>query len=147
MKTCAFFGHSMFVECRLDFKKLKDTIKNFVLLGFSSFLIGTHGEFDNLCLKACLELKKEFSHIEINKVYTSFTRSLKEKNISNSVNYISYPIELFHYKQRITQFNIFMVDDADVVICYVDETLKNSGVVKAIKYAYKQNKIIYNLFE
>ncbi len=47
MKVCAFFGHSMFVKCRLDFELLKNTIEDLIINhGVGIFFVGTHGEFD-----------------------------------------------------------------------------------------------------
>ena len=39
-----------------------------------------------------------------------------------------------------------MVDDADLIICFVDKTMTNSGALKAVRYAKKQGKIVMNLF-
>ena len=146
-KVCAFFGHSMFVKCRLDFNKLKKIIKDLILSNFSTFLVGTHGEFDEMCLKACLELKEIFPNIKILKVYANISSLTKVDNIDRKFEIVSYLVEDLYFKRRITQTNKYMVDDADIIVCYVDKTISKSGALSAVKYALKQNKTIVNLFE
>ena len=145
-KVCAFFGHSMFVECRLNKELLKNTIEKLIVDGVETFLVGSHGEFDKMCLTACCSLKEKYPNIKICKVYTNIHSLIKEENYNNKIEKISYSIENFHYKQQITKSNEMMVNSADVVVCYADFNLTNSGAVKSIKYAQKLNKKIINLF-
>lgn len=146
-KVCAFFGHSILVKCKVNLEKLKEYIKVFILNDFSSFLIGTHGEFDELCLSACLELKKEFPHIKIFKVYSNISSLLRDRNYNKNFEQISYNVEDLHFKQQITQTNRFMIDDANTIICYVDTNLTHSGALSAMNYALKTNKNILNIFK
>ena len=146
-KTCAFFGHSMFVKCRLDYKKFKDFVESLVLKNFSIFLVGTYGEFDEICLNVCLTLKEKYSHIRICKVFSSVSKQIKEHGINPTIEYISYEIEQLHFKQRITQTNRIMIDKADIVVCFIDKNITNSGALQSIKYAFKQNKNVINVFE
>ena len=94
-KVCAFFGHSILVKCKVNIDRLKEYIKQFILEGFSTFLIGTHGEFDELCLNACLQLKNDFHYIKIFKVFSNVSKLLREKNYNIDVEHISYPVEHF----------------------------------------------------
>ncbi len=144
-EVCAFAGHSMFVECRLNFEKLKNTIEELIISGVCEFLFETHGEFDKMCLNACLNLKEKYSHIKICRVFSNVSALLREKN-NNNVENICYDIENFHFKQRITKTNEFMIDKADVVVFYVDIDITNSGASKTYKYAIKKNKKIINLY-
>ena len=54
-KVCAFFGHSMFVKCRLERDSLKNTIKKQIVDGVKIFYVGTHGEFDEMVLSVCCD--------------------------------------------------------------------------------------------
>ena len=85
MKVCTFAGHSMFVECKLSFEKLKNTIESLISQGVNEFLIGSHGEFDKMALLACLDLKEKHSHIKIYKVFSNISTMLKEKNVNNNI--------------------------------------------------------------
>ena len=135
----------MFVECRLSYEKLKNTIENLISKGVDEFLIGTHGEFDKMCLLACISLKKVYSNIKIFKVYSSISKILKEPKIKHIEN-VCFNIEQFHYKQRIKKSNEFMIDKADIIVCYVDENLNHSGAKTSFVYAKKKNKKIINLY-
>ncbi len=59
---------------------------------------------------------------------------------------IFYDIEEVHFKNRITVSNKKMVDDSDLIICYVDMNSYKSGTKTTISYALKQNKKDINLF-
>ena len=87
-KVCTFFGHSMFVNCRLNREVLKQTIKDCILNGFVYFYVGCHGEFDNMVLNVCCELKEKYDYIKIFVVLTSFGKNMLEK-YSNSKEYKS----------------------------------------------------------
>ena len=39
-----------------------------------------------------------------------------------------------------------MIDDSDLIICYVDMMKSESGAKKTVKYAIKRGKLIINLF-
>ena len=145
-KVCALFGHSMFVECRLKLEFLISTLENLIKSGVQSFLVGTHGEFDKLSLHACCYLKDTYPNIKIYKVCSNINSLIKNKNYNKKVDVISYEIEKFHYKQRITKSNEIMIDSADVIVCYVDESACNSGALKTFKYSKKKNKEIINLY-
>jgi len=146
-KVCAFIGHSMFVKCRLSVEELKNTIEKLIQNGVNTFLIGTHGEFDEICLEICCSLKNKYTDIKICKVCTNLHTIMKENNYNEKIEIISYPIENFHYKQRITKSNEMMINSANYIISYVNETTFNSGALKSLKYAKKKNKHIINLFK
>ena len=146
-KVCTFIGHSMFVKCRLSMEELKNTIENLINNGVKTFLIGSHGEFDEMCLDVCCSLKNEYKNIKIFKVCTNLQTIMKENNYNENIEIISYPIENFHYKQQITKSNEMMIDSANLIISYVNEMNFNSGALKSLKYAKKKNKNIINLFK
>ena len=40
-----------------------------------------------------------------------------------------------------------MIDDSDLIVCFVDMSAYGSGAKKAVSYALKQNKKVINLFD
>lgn len=68
--------------------------------------------------------------------------SIKNRNCET----LFYDIEDVHFKNRITVSNKKMIDDSDMIICYVDMTSYKSGAKNAIKYAMKKNKTVVNLY-
>ena len=155
MKTIAFFGHKHILDNRVIKEKLMNTLKEVTPQGFSRFLIGSHGDFDKLVLSTCLNYRKTIdNHIKINVVLTSLSFLNKDEygfskvDIYNNKNCetIFYDIEETHFKNRITVSNKKMVDESDLIICYVDMNIYKSGAKTTILYAIKQNKKIINLF-
>ena len=144
-KICTFVGHSKFVKCRLNFEKLKSTLEELINEGVDNFYIGTHGEFDTLCLNACVSLKEKYSHIAIFKVFSYISQILKEPKMKNIDN-ICFDIEHIHFKQKITKSKELMIDKSDIIICYVDEEITHSGAKNSLNYAKKKNKKIINLY-
>lgn len=146
MKVCSFFGHSILVKCRLSYDLLVNTIEKQILNGVDTFLIGSYEEFDNMCMLACLKMKVKYFHIKIVNVRANIHRSFKEKP-TNDVEMISYEIEQYFYKQRITKTNELMIKNSDIIIFYVDTQITNNGAGRALNYAIKQNKPYINLFK
>ena len=119
-------------------------------------LIGCHGEFDNITLLTCLNFKKTVNpNIKLSVVLTNVSYLNKDKYGYNKLTFyenndcetIFYDIEDVHYKKRIAFSNKQMVDNSDLIICYVDNNAYKSGAKTAINYAKKQNKKIINLFD
>lgn len=152
MKNCCFFGHRRLFNKEDIRNRLYTFVETLIQRGYKNFLIGTHGEFDNVSLSVCRELRKKY-HIKITIVFTSVAKLSKPKNsdvsdadLYNDCETLIYDIEEVFYKNQITISNQKMIDNSDYVICYVDETKSPSGAKKAMKYAVKHNKEISNLF-
>ena len=156
MKTIAFFGHRKILNATTIHKRLKNTLNEFISQGFSNLLIGCHGDFDALALETCIDHKKNVDKsIKINVVLTSLGVLNKDKYGYDKTDIfknkffdtIFYDIEETHFKNRITVSNKKMIDDSDLIICYIDMKAAKSGAKKAVDYAIKQNKKVVNLFQ
>ena len=149
-KTC-FIGHRVINLTVYD--KLKKLLEEQILLGTKTFMIGTHGEFDSLCLETCKNLRNDYPDIKIEVVITSLNQI--KKKLVNGIYYNQYEnvkitmfeIEETFYKNKIICSNQQMVDNCDTLICYVDTTRKVSGAKKIYKYAVRKGKKIINLFD
>ena len=155
MKTIAFFGHRQVFDEQTIKSKLKSTLKTLIKQGYKKMLLGYHGDFDALVLQVCLDIKNnEDCDIEICIVQKSFSclsrrkSDLSKADLFNLIGCetIFYDIEKVHYKNLITYSNKKMVDQCDLVICYVDLDYYGSGAIIPIKYAIKQNKPIINFY-
>lgn len=62
------------------------------------------------------------------------------------VEVFSYPIENYHFKQRIIKTNEKKIDAANIVVAYVDMNEIKSGAKKSLKYAKNKGKKIINLY-
>lgn len=155
MKSIAFFGHRAIYNDDIISERLNNTLKSVISKGFSRLIVGSHGDFDKLALSVCLNYKKSIDNeIQINVVLTNLSslnrgkRGYSQADIVNDMGCepIFYDVEEEHYKNRITVCNKKMVDDSDLIICYVDMRKYVSGAKKAVNYALKQNKRVINLF-
>lgn len=156
MKTISFFGHRVV----FNIKEVRNKVLNFVvekyLQGYRNFLIGSHGDFDGICLSACIEAKKKFfTDFNITLVLTGSPYIKKDeygdspfKRFENfGISTIFYDIENVYYKNKILFSNKKMIENSDLVLCYVDMENKTSGARKAVKYAISLNKPIINIFK
>lgn len=151
-KTVAFFGHRL-----LWGREIRERVKKEIESNLNEdvcCLVGTHGEFDSLVLSVCREIKKDFPYLKITVVFTSLNVLQKRKgeiysdaDMYKDVDTVIYDIEEEYYKKQIEISNRKMVDESDLIICYIDKERRNSGAKKAVAYAIKQGKRVINLFQ
>lgn len=155
-KNICFIGHRYVVPRQIR-KKLTDIVLYEIQSGCNHFMMGTRGDFDELALSVCRQLRKSFNEILIEVVITSLSqiKTIIEKDEYGEdiykpyedVKTIMYDIENVYFKEQITVSNRKMIDDCDTVICYVDESRTRSGAKKALSYAKRKGKKIINLYE
>lgn len=154
MKTIVFFGHRKFVKENELKLKLEGVLKEVASNIDVHFLVGTHGKFDSMAMMSCLNHKKINKAVKITVVLTSLSHLKRDKFGFSDIYYYEmmgcetmlYDIEEVYFKNRIVVSNKMMVDDCDLVICYVDPTKSKSGAGRAVKYAIKRGKPVINLF-
>lgn len=176
MNKVAFVGHRDVLDIYLR-KKLYHIVENQILDGNYCFIMGTHGEFDEIALEVCRDLKKIYDFIKIEVVLTSLSPLKKKVYDGDKITLLStfkkqHPnyeeddfrhLEIFatydnvetkmydigheHYKNRITKSNRRMIDESDIVICYVDMKRTHSGAKTTLNYAQKKGLKTINLFE
>lgn len=156
MKVC-FIGHRNVFNYNEIRKELYSIVEQEIKKGCKFFTMGTHGEFDEMALSVCRELRKVYTDIEIEVVITSF-KTIEpiidhdpifgdEKYIPYSdVKTTMYDIEEEHYKRKIIVSNQQMIDNCDTLICYVNPTKTYGGAILAYKYAKKKGLRIVNLY-
>lgn len=151
MFTISLFGHSFVFNYGEVYKNLYALITSVAPLTQSvKFCVGRHGNFDELALKVCKSIKKNYPHIKICVAFNS-QADIKKQQLDNELYFngiepVIYDTSSAHYKNKITKQNELMVEESDIVICYINPTYKKSGALNAIKYAKKLNKKIYNCF-
>lgn len=155
-KRICFLGHRYVNKFKIE-SKLYNLIESEILNGNTHFSMGTKGDFNALTLKICRKLRDKYPFIEIEVIITSLCtikKEVYEDNLGKIVypsNYddvktIMYDIEEIYFKRRIIESNYRMIDNSDVLICFVD--VKRSGGAKyGYKYALKNKKEIINLFD
>ena len=143
-KIVCFAGH------REDFRnfgienRLRDTIIELIEKGYTTFYDGGKGAFDNISARIVIDLKAKYPHIKIFKILTYYHPNREKWEISPCYDGSIMPeIETYHPKLKITKRNEWIVDNSDLLVCYITQTHK-SGAYNTVKYAEKTNKeIIY----
>ncbi len=121
MSKTAFIGHRQLCGKGI-YQRIENSIEEIILeQGCNNFTMGTYGEFDNLALNACRNLRKKYKDINIEIVFTSLHKIDKYSDYYRDVSTVIYEIEDAHFKTQITLSNRLMIDTCDTLICYVDE--------------------------
>ena len=139
--TCVFFGHKDAPVA--IYPKLLAVIEElFLEHNVDRFLVGTHGSFDSLSLKALRKLKKKYPLL----VYSVVLAYMPDVNNFQDFETI-FPegIEVIPKRFAITYRNEWMVRASDVVVCYIDHSW--GGASQFVEMATKQGKEIINLAE
>ncbi len=115
------------------------------------FLVGRNGEFDKYVASAIRQIKK--ASLKYNCELILVLPYLTAEFLNNKASFenyydsviLSHTASKAHPKSAIQIRNKDMVDQADLIICYIENNF--GGAYKAIKYAEKQKKKIINLAE
>lgn len=145
-KICSLFGHRD-VYCDLK-KEIIDAIEVAINeYGISTFYVGDNGDFDRMAAGAVRLIKQKYPNIKLVLVLPYFTNKLNNyKHIYESdYDSIYIPSELadVHPKSAITKRNRIMVDESDLIICYLSR--EHGGAYTSVNYAKKKNIPTINL--
>lgn len=147
----SFAGHR-FVTNHSEIKtKIKITVREIAdLYGKISCYCGCYGEFDNLCLSALQDLKRE--GIDIKMIYVTPYISLSQQENIKRMEYdkmfdeIVYPgIENVPPRFVILKRNEWMINESDILIAYVNRNY--GGAYQSLLLAKRKGKRIINLSE
>lgn len=142
----AFIGHR---EIR-DIIYVENKIEELVLdllhrYEFVEFNLGRNGDFDISAASAIKRAQKKYgtqnSSLNLILPYKSKDECCFEKYYDE----IIYPWDNYtHFKSAIKKRNEWMIDNSDLLICYVEEN-RQGGAMTALKYAQTKRIKIVNL--
>lgn len=146
-----FCGHGTLTVSEKLTLQIQNTILDNIKPGEpTTFYCGGYGDFDSLCAKVCRKLKSLLPDSEIVFVTPYITPSQQERlkylldtNLYDSTLYP--PLENVIPRFAITKRNEWMMDQADLIIAYVNRSF--GGAFKTLEYARKRKKRIINLAE
>ena len=148
MNVCkiAFFGHRTLTSHRIIEERLYPLLKELIVNNsFVEFYVGRDGEFDILCASAVKQVQKsvgsENSALTLVLAYAKKDIEDYERYYSSVI--IPECIAKIHPKRAITARNKWMIEESDIVLCYVEKD--SGGAFTALKYAQKLDKKIINL--
>ena len=144
-----FVGHRLLFGCDRLFEKVKDIIlENTTSDRWTTFYCGGYGDFDDLCARACRAIKELRPHAELLFV-TPYITETQQKKIQYLLDCSLYdssvypPLENVPPRFAINKRNEWMINQADLIIAYVDHTF--GGAYKTLEYAKRKKKRIINL--
>ena len=109
---------------------------------FVEFYVGRNGAFDEFAASVVKRIQKECGQ-ETSELTLVLPCSVKDvEYFEKYYDNILFPVKA-HYKAAITKRNEWMIDNSDLVVCYVER--ESGGAYSAMKYAYKRGKQIINL--
>lgn len=145
--TATFAGHRWMLPQNI-YSELYREVARACESGVNRFLVGTHGDFDRLALRACLEMCRLNAGIRVEVYVSSFSVARNYDVICRIYPQVSVTMcgEEEYYKRRITVANNMMVDRSDLIICYVDRNRYRSGAANMLARAEKEGLHIVNLY-
>ncbi len=145
----AFCGHSDFVAKEKYERKMMALLEEKIADETVEFYLGGYGGFDDFAYRCAKKYKANKLNVTLVFITPYLTIEYQKNHLSamkDKYDYIIYPeIEDKPKRFAITYRNRFMVDNADVVIAYVEHDW--GGAYKMYKYAKSKGKVIINLAE
>ena len=142
----AFFGHSGFCDSDKYEEQVLSIIDNYACKEKAEFLLGNYGGFDKFAYSCWKKYKDDSGNAPLIFVTPYITEGYR-KNLeyaSEIYDCIIYPeIEDKPKRFAICYRNRYMVEQADLIICYIK--VKYGGAYQAIRYAKRLGKKIINV--
>ena len=143
----SFFGHATFLRTEEIEKRLLSVLQDQVGDAPCEFFLGGYGGFDEFARTCCEKYKKEHPNVRLVFVTPYITPEYQRNQLDyrkDSYDEIVYPpIEDKPYRFAISYRNQWMVQQADLVITFVQSSF--GGAYQSYCYAKRRNKTIINL--
>lgn len=141
--VCCFFGHKdapASVISSLEYT-VEDLVQN---AGINEFLVGNQGGFDGMVHRVLKKMKSRYPSITYHVVLAYMPKEKDEYPLCEYGETL-FPcgIESSPPKFAISWRNKWMVQEANVVVCYVNHSW--GGAAQFVEYARKQGKTIINI--
>lgn len=141
MPVCTFFGHR---ECHgLDAAVLREAIEERMKLGVTEFLVGNQGQFDGMVFSCLRELHKKYPGISYAVVLAYLPTRAQTYDIYQGHSFYPEGQEIGPAKFAIERRNRYLIDVADMCICYVNYTW--GGAYKFARMAKRRGLQVVNL--
>ena len=138
--TVTFCGHKDIADTSTVRAAVDEVLRTLVAEGADYFLLGGYGGFDYLAAHAVHELKQQHPEIHSTLVIPYLNR---EYSIELYDDTTYPPLEDVPMKFAISRRNEWMVDQADVVVAYVQHSW--GGAAATLRYAESKHKRIIRI--
>ncbi len=147
-KTCAVTGHRVLTS-DFNIQTLEEIIKETILEGYDTFLVGMALGFDSYCFRLLEQIRKEIK-IKLVACIPCVNQSEKfsaidKKEYNRMVNSADYVVLLNKDYTPSCMFkrNKFMVDNSSVLISYLHSA--KGGTKNTVEYALRMGKTIKSI--
>lgn len=150
--TVTFIGHRYIDRFSFVEDKVEELIQK--LIGskeYVDFLVGRNGDFDQIASSSVLRVKKRVFDANSSLIWVMPYDSAEYRNNVESFEEYYDEIKLCpksassHFKSAIQKHNRYMVDRADLLICYVEN--EKGGAYQTLQYALKAGKKVINIYD
>lgn len=141
MSVCTFFGHS---ECYgLDAAVLRSAIEELIKQGIAEFVVGNHGRFDAMVFSTLQDLSKVYPEIAYSVALAYLPTRKEDYDIYQGHSFYPEGLEIGPAKFAIERRNRYLIDSADICLCYIDHTF--GGAYKFARMAKRCGLQVINL--
>ena len=132
-----FCGHKEIADYEAVRQWLADILYGLIADGARTFLLGGYGEFDSLAALLLRDLKQRYDAIEVILVLPYLNRNMDSSEYDST---IYPPLERVPKRFAISRRNQWMVEQADLVVAYVQHSW--GGAAKTLEYAERKKKAV-----
>lgn len=145
MRTVACLGHST-VSADISSQVRSEIVKLLIEDPDTEFLVGNQGQFDSIVYHSLASLEKDFPDLQY-KIVLAYMPGQKEDYELYPSKRTYYPegMELVHPKFAISKRNRWMVEQCDVVLCYITHSW--GGAAQFVKKAERKKIDVINIAE
>lgn len=138
-KLCAFFGHR---EIPADMEPMlrAQVIRAITEFGVTRFINGGYGEFDHLAARVVHSLKAEYPHIRNTLIHAYKPESDYVPRVFDGTYYPKELLDDLPDKWHIPCRNIWMADQCDLVIAYVNHA--DSRIYEPLDHVLSKKPIV-----
>ena len=135
----AFIGHRMILRNYDLEDRIEDIVKDLLRTKeYVELYLGRNGDFDISAASAIKRAQKALGHENSSLILVQPQPMKDDCHYSEFYDELLYPIPgTVHPKRRITERNKWLVDNTDLVICYVEKG-RTGGALSTLKYGEKQ---------
>ena len=124
--TCTFFGHASFIKSIEEELKLK--ITSLINQGVSQFYVGNNGLFDLTVQTILAELSRKRTDFNYSVVLSRLNEASLTKDQSKTL--FPYGLEKSLPRFAISKRNEWLIDNSDLVVCFVTHNYSNSYALR-----------------
>lgn len=119
MPVCTFFGHR---ECReLQEERLRQAIEDLIKQDVTEFTVGHQGTFDGMVYRCLRSLQAVYPQIQY-RVVLAYLPDGKNPALEGADTFYPEGLETVPPRFAIQRRNRYLVETADVCLCYIDHT-------------------------